>query len=114
VGDVRFLRPETIETINRTQQTSSRDYVLGLPLRFTLGYHRPVLMTKQQPRHAFGHYGVGGSGAYADPDLGMSIAFVTNRLGGAVTALGDARLAKLAAMAQGTVRGDRTSRRDAT
>ncbi|MFD3744609.1 serine hydrolase domain-containing protein [Nocardia sp. NPDC058633] len=104
VGEVRLLRPETIETINRTQQTSSRDYVLGLPLRFTLGYHRPVLMTKQQPRNAFGHYGVGGSGAYADPDLRMSIAFVTNRLGGAVTALGDARLAKLAAIAQGTVR----------
>ncbi|KAF0849488.1 serine hydrolase domain-containing protein [Nocardia caishijiensis] len=101
---VQFLRPETIEQINRTQQTESRDYVLGLPLRFTLGYHRPVLMTKQQPRHAFGHYGVGGSGAYADPDLGMSIAFVTNRLGNAVTALGDARLAKLAAIAQGTVR----------
>ncbi|MFI7527818.1 serine hydrolase domain-containing protein [Nocardia salmonicida] len=108
VGDVRFLRPETIETINRTQQTSSRDYVLGLPLRFTLGYHRPVLMTKHQPRNAFGHYGVGGSGAYADPDLGMSIAFVTNRLGGAVTALGDSRLAKLAAIAQGTVRAARS------
>ncbi|MEV0682483.1 serine hydrolase domain-containing protein [Nocardia sp. NPDC050378] len=104
---VQFLRPETIEQINRTQQTESRDYVLGLPLRFTLGYHRPVLMTKQQPRHAFGHYGVGGSGAYADPDLGMSIAFVTNRLGNAVTALGDARLAKLAAIAQGTVRRTR-------
>ncbi|MGW5456553.1 serine hydrolase domain-containing protein [Nocardia sp. NPDC003979] len=107
---VQFLRPETIEQINRTQQTESRDYVLGLPLRFTLGYHRPVLMTKQQPRHAFGHYGVGGSGAYADPDLGMSIAFVTNRLGNAVTALGDARLAKLAAIAQGTVRRTRAER----
>ncbi|MFC4373911.1 serine hydrolase domain-containing protein [Nocardia halotolerans] len=104
---VRFLRPETIERINRTQPTESRDYVLGLPLHFTLGYHRPVLMTKQQPRHAFGHYGVGGSGAYADPDLGMSIAFVTNRLGNALTALGDARLAKLAAIAQGTVRKHR-------
>ncbi|WP_278260961.1 serine hydrolase domain-containing protein [Nocardia sp. AG03] len=100
---VQFLRAETIDTINRTQHTDSRDYVLGLPLRFTLGYHRPVLMTKQQPRHAFGHYGIGGSGAYADPDLRMSIAFVTNRLGNAVTALGDARLAKLAAIAQGTV-----------
>ncbi|MFC9965777.1 serine hydrolase domain-containing protein [Nocardia ignorata] len=107
---VQFLRPKTIEQINRTQQTESRDYVLGLPLRFTLGYHRPVLMTKQQPRHAFGHYGVGGSGAYADPDLGMSIAFVTNRLGNAVTALGDARLAKLAAIAQGTVRRTRAER----
>lgn len=106
---VRFLRPETIATLNRTQQTDSRDYVLGLPLRFTLGYHRPVLMTKQQPRHAFGHYGIGGSGAYADPDLRMSIAFVTNRLGNAVTALGDARLAKLSAIAQGTVRRLRAS-----
>ncbi|MFE3542004.1 serine hydrolase domain-containing protein [Nocardia sp. NPDC059177] len=100
---LHFLKAETIETINRTQRTDSRDYVLGLPLRFTLGYHRPVLMTKQQPRHAFGHYGIGGSGAYADPDLRMSIAFVTNRLGNAVTALGDARLAKLSAIAQGTV-----------
>ncbi|MFC9438343.1 serine hydrolase domain-containing protein [Nocardia sp. NPDC057030] len=101
---VRFLRPETIETINQVQPAESRDYVLGLPLRFTLGYHRPVLMSKQQPRKAFGHYGVGGSGAYADPELGMSIAFVTNRLGNAVTALGDARLARLAATARNTVR----------
>ena len=78
--------------------------MLGLPIHFTLGYHRPVLMSKQQPRNAFGHYGVGGSGAYADPDLGMSIAFVTNGLGSMVTALGDARLARLAATAQATVR----------
>ncbi|MEU7629940.1 serine hydrolase domain-containing protein [Nocardia sp. NPDC049220] len=101
---VRLLRPETIETIGQVQPAPSRDYVLGVPIRFTLGYHRPVLMTKQQPRTAFGHYGIGGSGAYADPELGMSIAFVTNRLGNAVTALGDARLARLAATAQATVR----------
>ncbi|CAM4512613.1 serine hydrolase domain-containing protein [Nocardia ninae] len=101
---VQLLRPETIETINQAQPAESRDYVLGLPLRFTLGYHRPVLMSKQQPRKAFGHYGVGGSGAYADPELGMSVAFVTNRLGNAVTALGDARMARLAATARNTVR----------
>lgn len=100
----RFLAPRTIETISQVQPTHSRDYVLGVPIHFTLGYHRPVLMSKQQPRHAFGHYGVGGSGAYADPDLGMSIAFVTNGLGSMVTALGDARLARLAATAQATVR----------
>jgi hypothetical protein len=34
----------------------------------------------------------------------MSIAFVTNRLGNMVTALGDARLARLAAIASTTVR----------
>ncbi len=100
----RLLEPATIATIAQVQPTHSRDYVLGLPIHFTLGYHRPVLMSKQQPRNAFGHYGVGGSGAYADPDLGMSIAFVTNGLGSMVTALGDARLARLAATAQATVR----------
>ncbi len=101
---VRLLRPETIATISQVQPAHSRDYVLGVPIRFTLGYHRPVLMSKQQPRNAFGHYGVGGSGAYADLDLGMSIAFVTNGLGSMVTALGDARLARLAATTQTTVR----------
>ncbi|RJO77279.1 class A beta-lactamase-related serine hydrolase [Nocardia panacis] len=104
IDDLRFLRPETLEQMGRVQPCEGRDYVLGLPLRFTLGYHRPVLMSKQQPRKAFGHYGIGGSGAYADPETGMAIAFVTNRLGNAATALGDARLARLAAIAQHTVR----------
>ncbi|MFI9507490.1 serine hydrolase domain-containing protein [Nocardia sp. NPDC052566] len=104
IDDLRFLQPETIAEISKTQPAAGLDYVLGLPLRFTLGYHRPVLMSKVQPRKAFGHYGIGGSGAYADPQLGMSVAFVTNRLGNAATALGDARLARLAAMAQTTVR----------
>ncbi|MFX0573495.1 serine hydrolase domain-containing protein [Nocardia nepalensis] len=104
IAAVQFLKPETIELINQTQRADSRDYVLGLPLKFTLGYHRPVVMSKQQPREAFGHYGLGGSGAYADPELGMSIAFITNRLGNAVTALGDARLARLAVIASNTVR----------
>ncbi|WP_433523684.1 serine hydrolase domain-containing protein [Nocardia pseudovaccinii] len=107
IDAVQFLRPETIAIINETQRADSRDYVLGVPLKFTLGYHRPVVMSKQQPRKAFGHYGLGGSGAYADPELGMSIAFVTNRLGNAVTALGDARLARLAALAEHTVRRGR-------
>lgn len=110
IGAVQFLKPETIELVNQTQRADSRDYVLGLPLKFTLGYHRPVVMSKQQPRNAFGHYGLGGSGAYADPDLGMSIAFVTNRLGNAVTALGDARLARLAAITSNIARRAKSER----
>ena len=31
----------------------------------------------QAPR-AFGHYGYGGSGGWADPDLSLSLGFVTN------------------------------------
>ncbi|KAA0019505.1 beta-lactamase family protein [Antrihabitans cavernicola] len=95
-----LLKPETIEQIGTRQVAGHYDYVLGYPVSFTLGYHRPVLMAKSQPHKAFGHYGMGGSGAYADPETGMSLAFVTNRLGGSLTALGDLRLARLGATAR--------------
>ena len=96
----RLLKPETIELIGTRQAAGYYDYVLGYPVSFTLGYHRPALMSKSQPHTAFGHYGLGGSGAYADPETGMSLAFVTNRLGGSITALGDLRLARLGATAR--------------
>ncbi|MBB5913808.1 CubicO group peptidase (beta-lactamase class C family) [Nocardia transvalensis] len=102
-GETPLLRPETIETINKVQRTGHRDYVLGVPTPFTLGYHRPPMLTRRPPRKAFGHYGVGGSGAYADPEIGMSVAFVTNRLGNSLTTIGDGRLARLAGLARAAV-----------
>lgn len=48
---------------------------------------------------AFGHFGLGGSGGFADPTTGMSLAFITNRLGSRVTPLGDARMARLGTLA---------------
>ncbi len=99
----RFLRPETLEQMG-TVQTRDRDYVLGVKLGWRLGYHPPLLASRVQPTRGLGHYGVGGSGAYADPETGLALAFVTNRLGNAVTALGDLRLARLGAEAQSIVR----------
>ncbi len=99
----RFLQPETLEQMG-TVQTRDRDYVLGVKLGWRLGYHPPLLASRVQPTRGLGHYGVGGSGAYADPETGLALAFVTNRLGNAVTALGDLRLARLGAEAQSIVR----------
>ena len=98
----RFLQPETLAQMGAVQ-TRDRDYVLGIKLPWRLGYHPPILAGRVQPRRGLGHYGVGGSGAYADPDTGLALAFVTNRLGNAVTALGDLRLARLGAEAQAIV-----------
>ena len=95
-----LLRPETIAAINHVQRAPHRDYVLGVPSPFTLGYHRPPVVSRRPPRMAFGHYGVGGSGAFADPELGMSIAFVTNRLGNAANTIGTGRLARIAGIAR--------------
>ncbi|QBJ96156.1 class A beta-lactamase-related serine hydrolase [Rhodococcus sp. ABRD24] len=99
----RFLEPETLEQMG-TVQTRDRDYVLGVKLGWRLGYHPPLLASRVQPTRGLGHYGVGGSGAYADPETGLALAFVTNRLGNAVTALGDLRLARLGAEAQAIMR----------
>ncbi|QIS11242.1 serine hydrolase domain-containing protein [Nocardia arthritidis] len=96
---VRLLRPETI-TAMRRRQVFTPDYVLALRVPWALGFHGvPMRPSKTEPVSAFGHFGLGGSGAFADPATGMSLGFVTNRLGGKLTPLGDARLARLGALA---------------
>ncbi|MEU7145712.1 serine hydrolase domain-containing protein [Nocardia sp. NPDC046473] len=95
----QLLRPETIEQITQ-RQVFTPDYVLALRVPWALGYHAvPMKPSRADPISAFGHFGLGGSGAFADPATGMSLGFVTNRLGGRLTPLGDARLARLGTLA---------------
>ena len=47
-------------------QVRTSDMVLGLRMRWRLGYHQAFLVGRPMPK-AFGHYGYGGSGAWADP-----------------------------------------------
>jgi CubicO group peptidase (beta-lactamase class C family) len=98
VDGIRFLSPETLEAAGKVQ-TRRRDAVLGLRMRWRLGYHGAFVAANEQPRMAFGHYGLGGSGAFADPETGVAMAFTTNRLGTATTPMADIRLARLAHVA---------------
>jgi CubicO group peptidase (beta-lactamase class C family) len=98
VDGVRVLSPETLHEAGRVQHRS-RDYVLGLPMRWRLGYHQAFTMGRAPAWKAFGHYGYGGSGAWADPETGLSVAFVTNRLGSLTTPVGDVRLPRLSSAA---------------
>ena len=91
LGDVRLLSPETVAKIGE-EQNSRRDLVLVMPMRWRLGYHR-LLGTGDSAPQAFGHFGFGGSGAWADPSRELSMAMVCNRGGG--TPVGDARLVRL-------------------
>jgi CubicO group peptidase (beta-lactamase class C family) len=102
VDGVEVLSRATLHEAGRVQHRG-RDYVLGLPMRWRLGYHQAF--TAGRPAwKAFGHYGYGGSGAWADPETGASLAFVTNRLGSITTPVGDARLPRLTAAALSVVR----------
>ena len=75
-------------------QLRSPDAVLGLRMRWRLGYHQAFGAGPAAPK-AFGHYGFGGSGGWADPELGLSVGFVTNRIGSISTPLGDLTLFRL-------------------
>jgi CubicO group peptidase (beta-lactamase class C family) len=91
VDGARFLSPETIARAG-TVRTRQRDIVIGWPMRWRLGYHMAATTRGIRPR-GFGHFGLGGSGAWADPDLELSVAMVCNRMAG--TPVGDQRLLKV-------------------
>jgi CubicO group peptidase (beta-lactamase class C family) len=90
---VRLLSETTVRDLGRVQ-VRSPDVVLGIRMRWRLGYHHAFGTGRLAPR-AFGHYGYGGSGGWADPDLGLSLGFVTNRIGSITTPMADLTLYRL-------------------
>jgi CubicO group peptidase (beta-lactamase class C family) len=73
-------------------QSRGLDAVVGFPMRWRLGYHL-VGTTRGILPNAFGHFGYGGSGAWADPDRDLSLAMTLNRVAG--TPFGDMRMVKM-------------------
>jgi len=92
---VKLLSPEAV-TRAGTVRTRSRDIVIGWPMRWRLGYHMAATSRGVRP-DGFGHFGLGGSGAWADPELGLSVAMVCNLMAG--TPFGDQRMLKIGAAA---------------
>ncbi len=91
VDGVRLLSPETVEAAS-TVHGRGFDLVLVLPMDWRLGYHR-VFTSRGTVGSAFGHFGFGGSGAWADPERDLAVAYVCNR--GSGTPIGDFRIAEV-------------------
>jgi CubicO group peptidase (beta-lactamase class C family) len=92
-GGDGYLSPERVHELGRVQVRGA-DAVLGIAMRWRLGYHQ-AFGAGRDAAMAFGHYGYGGSGGWADPAIGMSVGFVTNRIGSFTTPLGDLNLFRL-------------------
>jgi CubicO group peptidase (beta-lactamase class C family) len=72
------LSPETVSKLSEVQ-TRARDAVIGMRMNWRMGYHRAGAQGYRGDT-AFGHYGFGGSGGWADPATGLSFGFVTSEI----------------------------------
>lgn len=99
---VHLLSTETLETATTRQPPTSKRSVIPVDMRWRLGYHG-VFTTRGIPAQAFGHFGFGGSGAWADPEHDLSMAMIVNS--GIGTPFGDTRTARMSAAAIASARG---------
>lgn len=97
---VRVLSPETVARATEVQ-ADGYDQVVVFKMRWRLGYHRVGTFRGVAPR-AYGHFGWGGSGAWADPEHQLSLGFIVNT--GSGTPIGDLRLLRLNTAAQACAR----------
>ncbi|MCF0266759.1 beta-lactamase family protein [Acinetobacter guillouiae] len=83
-----LIRPEIFAELSQIQSIK-RDRVMPIPMKWRLGYHRVISMGKRA-KQGFGHIGYNGSGAWCDPQRGLSFAYTHNFAIGSIT--GDYRL----------------------
>lgn len=100
---VRLLSSSQLDEATEKQAEGEGRSVLPFDMRWRLGYHG-VLTTRGSPERGFGHFGFGGSGAWADPESNLAVAMTVNC--GMGTPLGDVRMLRLggAALAGARIR----------
>ncbi|MGI5168238.1 serine hydrolase domain-containing protein [Spirillospora sp. CA-253888] len=91
----RIIAPETLREATRAQ-VRGPDRTLEVNTAFGLGFMLPAMtfFTPEPGRaSAFGHTGAGGSLGFADPEAGLALAYLPNRMGDQLS--GDLRAYRL-------------------
>lgn len=93
-GELDGARLLSRATIEKAAMIQSRrpDQVLIVPMRWRMGYHM-VASPRGVSKNAFGHFGYGGSGAWAHPKHNLSFAMTVNS--GQGTPMGDLRMVRM-------------------
>jgi CubicO group peptidase (beta-lactamase class C family) len=79
VDGVRLLKPETVERAMRTE-AHGEDLVLGYETRYGTGFQLSFPSRPMAGEGSFGHYGMGGSMAFAHPGRGLSFGYTMNQM----------------------------------
>jgi CubicO group peptidase (beta-lactamase class C family) len=93
-GELDGARLLSYETLRRATEEQNRGAgrVIPISMRWRLGYHRSFALRARVPA-GFGHFGFGGSGAFADPSRQLAVALTVNS--GVGTPFGDTRIARI-------------------
>jgi len=103
---VELLSPGMIPRISKIQ-VHTRDRVIPLRMGWRLGYHT-AFTNRGALESAFGHFGFGGSGGWADPTKRLAVAMINNRLGG--SPFGDMRIASIGSAVMAAAKALRANR----
>lgn len=97
-GELDGARLLSYDTIRRASEEQNRGAgrVIPVSMRWRLGYHRVFAVRARVPS-GFGHFGAGGSGAWADPQRQLAVALTLNS--GVGTPFGDTRVARISGAA---------------
>ncbi|MCL6095376.1 MAG: beta-lactamase family protein [Actinobacteria bacterium] len=79
VEGIRLVSPRTME-MARQVHSDGPDRVLVVPTRFGAGYMLDSAFQPLLGQGSFGHPGAGGSLGFADPEAGISFAYVMNQM----------------------------------
>jgi CubicO group peptidase (beta-lactamase class C family) len=101
LGGVQLLSRDTLAHATQIVDPTPGRVVIPFDMRWRLGWHA-AFTTHGVLRQGFGHFGFGGSGAWADPYRNLAVALIVN--GGIGTPFGDLRIARMGAAAIDSVR----------
>jgi CubicO group peptidase (beta-lactamase class C family) len=89
---VRLMSRATLARATELQIPTKGRAVIPIDMRWRLGWHG-VATTRGFLRRAYGHFGFGGSGAWAEPNRSLSVALIVNS--GMGTPFGDLRIVRI-------------------
>lgn len=80
VDGVQLLEPKTVEAASLVQ-AEGLDAVVGYETRYATGFQRPFTLRPMAGvgTACFGHYGMGGPLAFADPDTGLAFGYTSTQ-----------------------------------
>jgi CubicO group peptidase (beta-lactamase class C family) len=77
---VRLVSADAIEAVHQRQSWSDRDRVLRKPLGWSQGFIKEETRLFSPNATSFGHPGAGGALGWCDPEAGLAIGYVTDKM----------------------------------